>query len=195
MVKDSIKELRKTKKLTQKEFAELINVTQSTVSKWEKGETEPSFSELNLIYKIYGKNLVDGSMAKIELEKEWIQIKFYEDVKASAGCGIDNHCDNFELLTVDRKLLNPRVDPAKHHGIRVVGDSMEPTFKDGDVIFIEAYTGDFANNRVYIIKRQDDVFIKRLKKSGELFEIISDNPDYESYKLEHEKIQIIGRVV
>ena len=53
----------------------------------------------------------------------------------------------------------------------------------------------FANNRVYIIKRQDDVFIKRLKKSGELFEIISDNPDYESYKLEHEKIQIIGRVV
>ena len=195
MVKDSIKELRKTKKLTQKAFAELINVTQSTVSKWEKGETEPSFSELNLIYKIYGINLVDGSMAKIELEKEWIQIKFYEDVKASAGCGIDNHCDGYELLTVDRKLLNPRVDPAKHHGIRVVGDSMEPTFKDGDVIFIEAYTGDFANNRVYIIKRQDDVFIKRLKKNGELFEIISDNPDYESYKLEHEKIQIIGRVV
>ena len=134
-------------------------------------------------------------MAKIELEKEWIQIKFYEDVKASAGCGIDNHCDNFELLTVDRKLLNPRVDPAKHHGIRVHGDSMEPTFKDGDVIFVEPFTGDFANNRVYIIKRQDDVFIKRLKKSGELFEIISDNPDYESYKLEHEKIQIIGRVI
>ena len=195
MVKDSIKELRKTKKLTQKAFAELINVTQSTVSKWEKGETEPSFSELNLIYKIYGINLVDGSMAKIELEKEWIQIKFYEDVKASAGCGIDNHCEGYELLMVDRKLLNPRVDPAKHHGIRVQGDSMEPTFKDGDVIFVEAYNGDFVNNRIYIIKRQGDIFIKRVKKSGDTFDIISDNADYENYKLERPEFEIIGRVV
>lgn len=194
-ISDKIKQLMTSKKLTQKQLAEKLGIDQSTISSWVRGKTEPSFETLKKIQKVFGISFTDDATPYIELNKDWIEIKFYENIKASAGCGVDNHCDGYELLTVDRKLLNPRVDPAKHHGIRVHGDSMEPTFKDGDVIFVEPFTGDFANNRVYIIKRKDDVFIKRLKKSGELFEIISDNPDYESYKLEHEKIQIIGRVV
>ena len=78
---------------------------------------------------------------------------------------------------------------------RVAGDSMEPTFKDGDVIFVEPYNGDFANNRVYIIKRQDDVLVKRVKKSGDVFEVISDNKDYLPYTLSANEFQIIGRAV
>ena len=72
---------------------------------------------------------------------------------------------------------------------------MEPTFKDGDAIFVEPYNGDFANNRIYIIKRQDDVLIKRLKKSGDMFEVISDNPDYLPYSISANEFQIIGRAV
>lgn len=95
-----------------------------------------------------------------------------------------------------RKLLNPRINTDKHYAVKVQGDSMEPTIRDGDPVFIEPYKGDFANNRIYIIKRQDDVFVKRLKKAeGESYQIISDNLDYLPYTLNESEFQIIGRVV
>ena len=195
IMSEKIKQFMHKNNLTQSLLADRIGIKQSTISSWVRGKTEPSFETLKKIQKVFGVSFTDDDAPYIELNKDWVEIKFYEDIRASAGCGIDNHCEGYELLMVDRKLLNPRVDPAKHHGIRVQGDSMEPTFKDGDVIFVEAYNGDFVNNRIYIIKRQGDIFIKRVKKSGDTFDIISDNADYENYKLERPEFEIIGRVV
>ena len=180
--------------LNQTQFAKSLGLNQTTVSAWLKNKNKPQHSAREKILEVYGVDIF-AQAPTLDLESDCVYIKFYEDIRVSAGCGIDNHCEGYEMLKIDRKLLNPKVNPAKHHAVRVSGDSMEPTFKDGDVIFVEPYNGDFANNRVYIIKRQDDVLVKRVKKDGDIFTIISDNPDYESYKLEHEKIQIIGRVV
>jgi len=41
--KDRLRFLRENKKITQKELAKLINVAESTVSMYERGEREPSF--------------------------------------------------------------------------------------------------------------------------------------------------------
>ena len=42
METDAIKEARLDARLTQQELAELVGVDQNTVSRWERGETEPS---------------------------------------------------------------------------------------------------------------------------------------------------------
>ena len=193
-ISEKINKLLKEKDMTQQELADAIGVKQSTVSLWARGKTEPGGEVVKKIFEVYGFDLL-GIGVTLDLESDCVYIKFYEDIRVSAGCGIDNHCEGYELVKIDRKLLNPKVNPAKHHAIRASGDSMEPTIKDGDVIFVEPFAGDFANNRVYIIKRQDDVFVKRLKKEPTGYEIISDNPDYLPYKLKDNELTIIGRVV
>ncbi len=42
----NLKELRIEKGLSQQELAQILNVTQSTVAKWESGDREPNFSIL-----------------------------------------------------------------------------------------------------------------------------------------------------
>lgn len=49
---DNLKRLRKSKGITQTEFAKLLNVTQATYSEYESGKCKPSFETLNKICDI-----------------------------------------------------------------------------------------------------------------------------------------------
>ena len=53
-IKISMAAARKNAELTQKEFASLCNVSESTVIKWESGESLPSIKKLPLLEKAYG---------------------------------------------------------------------------------------------------------------------------------------------
>ena len=46
MIIDRLKSLRKSKELSQKDFAQALHVSQQTVASWEVGRTEPSNSAL-----------------------------------------------------------------------------------------------------------------------------------------------------
>lgn len=48
-----IKDLRESRKETQKELADLLQTTQGTLSNWERGETQPDFETLLKIAKHY----------------------------------------------------------------------------------------------------------------------------------------------
>ena len=57
MISDNIKNLRKEKGLTQKELADLLHVTSQAVSRWEKGDVEPSVETLNNMAKIFNVSI------------------------------------------------------------------------------------------------------------------------------------------
>jgi len=54
MVSDSIKKLRKEKKLTQDQLAEQLHVTRQAISNWEIGKTQPDVETLTQLAKIFG---------------------------------------------------------------------------------------------------------------------------------------------
>ena len=54
---EKIKFIRESEKLNQKEFAEKLNVTQSTISKYEKNERTPDFYVLKNLFEVFGVNL------------------------------------------------------------------------------------------------------------------------------------------
>ena len=54
MVSDSIKKLRKEKKMTQDELAEKLCVTRQAVSNWEMGKTQPDIETLTRLAEIFG---------------------------------------------------------------------------------------------------------------------------------------------
>lgn len=68
-----LKELRKEKGLTQEQFAEIVNVSNRTVSRWENGNNMPDLDILIQIsdyYEINLRELLDGERKSDKMNKE-----------------------------------------------------------------------------------------------------------------------------
>ena len=59
---ENLKNLRKSKGITQKELALLLSVDQRTISAWENSVCEPSFNILSELCDIFDENF-DGILA------------------------------------------------------------------------------------------------------------------------------------
>lgn len=53
MIKLTLKEARKSKKFTLEEVAEKLNLTASTISKYENGTIIPKIDQINSLLKLY----------------------------------------------------------------------------------------------------------------------------------------------
>lgn len=78
------------------------------------------------------------------------------------------------------------------------GDSMTPTFNDGDTLIVDTGINDVSADAVYVLTINDQLYIKRLQRrpDGSIL-MISDNKQYEPYTItdgEKEKFQVLGRV-
>jgi len=63
---ERLKELRKEKKLTQKQLSKLINVSEDCIYFWEKARSEPSILDLINLSNIFEVS-VDYLIGKIEI--------------------------------------------------------------------------------------------------------------------------------
>lgn len=52
-----LKELRKKRKLSQQELADLLNISRESISKYEKGEQEATYQTLKRIAKIFNVSI------------------------------------------------------------------------------------------------------------------------------------------
>ena len=53
-IKNKIKELRISKKLTQQQLADKLHVTKQAISKWEKGKSIPDITSVELLSSFFG---------------------------------------------------------------------------------------------------------------------------------------------
>ena len=68
-----LKELRKEKGITQEEFAEILNVSGRTVSRWETGSNMPDISllcEISEFYEVSITEIISGERKSENMEKE-----------------------------------------------------------------------------------------------------------------------------
>ena len=56
-IKDTLKQLRERKNLTQEQLAERVMVTRQAVSRWETGETQPNTDTLKLLSKEFNVSI------------------------------------------------------------------------------------------------------------------------------------------
>lgn len=116
--------------------------------------------------------------------------------KASAGNGYIN----FSNQPLYNKLIRKNGFHEHCYLIEVAGNSMEPLIQDGAFVVVDPYQTDYIENKVYVLKYGDEVYIKRviLKSEANLMILKSINPDYEDIYItgdESEQIKIIGRAV
>lgn len=81
--------------------------------------------------------------------------------------------------------------------ISVKGDSMLPTFKHSDLLFVDTAINHFDGDGVYVFCYGNTLYLKRLQKAGNEFIVISDNSAYKDLKInsfETEQFHIFGKV-
>ena len=113
MISDNIKNLRKEKGLTQKELADLLHVTSQAVSRWEKGDVEPSvdtISNMAKIFEVTTDEIIDGPDKKPKPE---VITEVKEKVVVEQGKPVLTICENCKRPIYESEEI---VTQTRHHG-------------------------------------------------------------------------------
>ena len=231
---NSIKEVRKSKKLTQKKLAELTGFKQNTISNHENGNRQLDEGDIRIyaqalgvspqylfdlskptsvdstpqIQTIYDQlhqprqakvlNYAERQLneqkneeeTKINEVSEVIQLYSYDyyDHPVSAGTGQylnDVRVERIELpVDIDADFVIP-----------IKGDSMEPDYHDGDLVFIQTSV-DLNDGVIGVFNYNGDAYIKQLVIDKEQAYLHSLNPAYKDMPITPETdFRIIGEVV
>ncbi|MEE3716971.1 helix-turn-helix transcriptional regulator [Tumidithrix elongata RA019] len=199
---------------------QLSRTTQNKLAK-EMAISRPILSEI-----LQGKSKFKGSTIKAFAKKQGLSaerllqqlgaevVSEYSDTPALgynlahipvydilAGAGNGSYAgDIVQILGFERSWLRSEFGAVESlEGVRVSGDSMEPTLKSGDVVLVNR--SDHApKDGIYVLRIEHDLFVKRLSRlPSNKIEVISDNPSYSNYTIDLSNpptdFQIIGRVV
>lgn len=127
------------------------------------------------------------------------------DARASMGAGapIPDHDTVVDTLHLSREWVRsslPGVSaPANLAFITGYGDSMEDTYRSGDILLVDRGVQDVRLDAVYLYDMDGELFIKRLQRlPGGALKVISDNKKYESHTLDDDsrsRMRVLGRIV
>lgn len=182
-----IKEIRKSKKITQLELANAVGYSdRSMITKIEKGMVDLPESKIILIAEALGitphylvgweneKTLPTSNIQK--LEAEFVKIPLFNSISAGYGAIIDNtYIDDFD---VEYELLPSFYGWENCFAVRVKGDSMAPEIPDGAIAIINVNLP-IENNQIGAFSVYDASFLKRKKILNNTILLVSNNSDYE----------------
>jgi hypothetical protein len=116
---------------------------------------------------------------------------------AGSCLAVDTSCE--PLFAFARTWLEQRGAPGQLKLLRVSGDSMRPALHDDDIVLIDESQKDIREGKIYAIRIDSDVVVKRVAKKPGALTLISDNRDlYDTLDVDVDhsgNIEIIGRVV
>ncbi|MDR0453497.1 MAG: helix-turn-helix transcriptional regulator [Deferribacteraceae bacterium] len=209
-----IKKICEVLKITQAEFAGKIGVSTQTLHSWMTGKNEPTGDKLKTISSLFDVSPIwlltgEGEMLSSDVEKGklstdgggFVYIPRYNVAVAAGGGVATDYEHEIDKLAFQKKWINKQPYPANTLSmVTVTGDSMEPTYKNHDIVMITTEISNLSP-AVYVIRNSDGLRLKRLYKDKDgCLHIISDNKVYpeEIYKpeeIEAGNIEIIGKVV
>ncbi|RRS32191.1 MAG: phage repressor protein [Epsilonproteobacteria bacterium (ex Lamellibrachia satsuma)] len=201
-LKDVISEAKIGGKVFDKDVANALNIPQATFATMKKRNSIPyeEILEFCALKKIsvnwlFFDQAVD--MLKAETEK-FFQVRYFADIRASAGGGAEVFDENFETITLDEKIMHNIVGMGNTEleAIHVDGESMEPTLQDGSIVFVDRNQTNINKDGIFIASTTAGLFIKRIRQRADgMVELISDNKNYSPEVLAPDEVNIVGKVV
>jgi phage repressor protein C with HTH and peptisase S24 domain len=108
---------------------------------------------------------------------------YFDDAGYPAGSGWD-------------EVLFPDANDPHAYALEISGDSMEPVYRDGDVIIVSPMAGPRRGDRVVVKTRNGEVMAKLLRRrTAHRIELESFNPDHEDRVIPSEHIEWIARIM
>lgn len=214
-LKDRLIEARAEKLLSQGALAKLAKCGQTTIASIENGRNQgskilPKLAEIldvNVFWLTEGRGNKRGyssaPVAKTADASSDISVPLLSNI-GSMGGGAELLDGDLVIgaLTVQRswvsKNLQNLTSPENLRFIHGYGDSMKPTFSDGDVLLIDSGVRTPTIDGVYVLEVNKQLYIKRVSRRFDgHHEISSDNPLVKTVEVlngDH-LVEIKGRVV
>lgn len=190
-----IKQRRLELGLTLEQVGEACGVGKSTVRKWETGAIKnmgrDKIALLASVLRLDPTDLIDRSNNIMTLPSGLIPISQLQrhkiPVLGSMAAGEPIYDEEFPDVAIDGPL---NADFA----LRVKGRSMEPTYLDGDLVFIKSVPDLPHDGAVCVISIDDEATIKHVYKHLDGLMLGSDNPSYAPmvYWYAEHTIRILG---
>ena len=90
----------------------------------------------------------------------------------------------------------PAADHDNVYALEVSGNSMEPLYRDGDVIIVQPGANIRKRDRVVVKTKEGEVMAKELaRKTATLVELVSVNPEHEDRIIALKDVEWIARIV
>ncbi|MCX7062824.1 MAG: helix-turn-helix domain-containing protein [Gammaproteobacteria bacterium] len=210
-----VKQARNSANLSQEQLAHELGCTKGNVSAWENNRHAPSVAQVDLIARLTnfpyvphrevasadfnGLPLVtsatsaDGNSANVK----------HFNVTASMGSGavVEDHPQVVQSITVSLAELKKQAsfsNPPNLSFITGRGDSMLPTFNDGDMLLVDQNVTEHKIDAVFAFTYDGEFYVKTLQRvPGRGVMAVSHNRTvYEPFRIDPEKpFTIHGRVV
>jgi len=175
----------------QSDFCKILELSRQTMSKRVANDSKFSDDEIKAIEAFYAIKL------DRELQTKYVDLDYYPNVFGSCGSGCMVFDESKEKITVAKDMII-NYSPSKVYGVMsAVGCSMSPKIEDGDKLVIEKWNGEqIKDNRVYLFRYNDELFIKRLVKNIDQIVCISENPRFEDRVIKDLKnFSLVGEIV
>lgn len=219
---ETLNALRRQSGYTQPRVSELlrekgIDIQPAGISKWEKGQTQPSAGQFLALCAIYGVTDVLAEftdaptpMSRLSAEgrrlvgdyirvldrsglyarpRDCGRVLPLYNLAASAGTGQLLDGDDFEETQVDES-----VPGSADFGIRIAGDSMEPEIPNGAVVWVRR-TQTLAPGKTGVFDYDGQAYCKRLAVDKKGAHLESLNPKYAPIDIGEGSFYTFGEVV
>lgn len=217
------KELLEDKNISQRTMAEILGVSQSTISLLSRGGINMTEGYIEALIKYFGQDVIDAYTipdggrtlpTKVtEAEVTFYEQKVVEDVKeeileAEAIPYVTK--DQVQARNVNiRKLIKDDPDTLHRRTLsdlfgevdyiqRVITAEMDPLFHSGDFLFIRFLPDDakLVSGAIYIMDtRTYGTMVRQVYVDGETYLLKALNPEYEELHVARKDIYSVGLVV
>lgn len=183
-----------------------FGISRNTVMRYESGDRKPDSDFIAALcqeYNVSADWLLDKEHGSSPppADGDYVHIPRFE-VVASAGGGAVVHSEqivDYLSFRADWVRSSLGVSVGDLALISVIGDSMEPSLSEGDVVLLDMTTRSVLDGSIYALQLNGGLLVKRIQRmlDGSLI-VKSDNARYDTETVSEEnaeRLKIIGRVV
>ena len=170
-----LKELRQQYGLTQNKLAEKLNISRSTIAMYETNASEPDFATIEKIAELFNVS-IDYLLGRETLEqpqKTGVKIPVLGTIPA--GIPIEAIQDILDYEEISQEMASR----GEYFALRVQGDSMLPTIKDGDVVIIKKQENADSGKICVVMINGFDATLKEIKKDTQGMWVLPHNANAE----------------
>ena len=193
-----IKERRKDLNLTAQELAKLSGVSQGHITLIENGKRIPSFPIMIKLVNALDVNwesfLQDTGYMKANTEPARMRFSRPVPLLSWVKAGDWTEVTDIPELGGAEEWVDTSVKGPNVFALRVVRDSMEPEFKEGEIVIVNPNLEAKPNDYVIVKNCEEEASLKQLKRYGNRWIFHPLNPKYEDLELKRGEFRIVGKV-
>lgn len=193
------------KKKTDSTLSQIINGAKDTRSGNVKNLGDRLAREMETKLSLgYGWMDADHSNEAFPEDDDLIYLRRLNVSACCGAAGVQNYEDDafVEQIQVSRPWFQENISKIREQGYELItasGDSMEPTFRNGDLIVVDRQDRDLKRDGVFCVLVDGDLYVKRVQRIPGAVLFISDNSLYRPFEIPIKEVefrlQVLGRVV